>query len=82
MSGSSHMDPEKNANSMLTRIVKQRRLDVAEAKAAVPADALRAQIAERAPAGNFEAAVRAARAPGLSRHAGLHYFGESGAEHV
>lgn len=42
------------------KIVAQRRLDVAEAIAAVPAEALRAQIAKRAPANDFCATLRAA----------------------
>ena len=52
--------PMRSPPSILDKIIAQRRLDVAEAQAAVPASALREKIAARAPANDFPACVRAA----------------------
>ena len=58
MSGSAHISTA-HADSMLNKIVAQRRLDVAEAQGRVTADELKQQIAGQPPAGDFVAALQA-----------------------
>ena len=57
---STHLNAAKYADSMLTKIVAQRRLDVEAAQAQVSADELRATIVAALPAGDFEAVLRSA----------------------
>ena len=52
------MPLEDGSPSYLDKIVAQRRLDVAAAKASVSEDALRAQIAAQSPVHDFVAALR------------------------